>query len=72
MRYSKHYCTACRRHFSLQAPGLAPASGKYTFAMRELAIRGMSAGKTLEKVGAALRVPPTTIYDWREHNAATA
>lgn len=72
VRYSKHYCPMCRRHFSLQIPGLAPASGKYTYAMRALAVKGRKAGTTLEKLAVSIRVPATTIHDWRGSHAKTA
>lgn len=64
VEYSKHYCSDCRRHFSVNDPDLVPKHGRYSMAIRREAIRLFTAGKTIAAVSERLQVPLATIHDW--------
>ena len=69
--YSKHYCTKCRKHFSLPMEHLAQPSGRFTNRVRRTAM-GMvlDLSMTLEKASQRMRqkyyvhVPATTLHEW--------
>lgn len=71
VKYSKHYCVRCRRHFSLPMDHLAPPSGRFTNRVHRTAV-GLVIKQclTLKKASQRMRqkyhvhVPPTTIHDW--------
>ena len=69
--YSKHYCTTCRRHFSLPMEHLALPSGRFTNRVRRTAVDLVTKQDlTLEKATKRMElkyhvhVPPTTLHDW--------
>lgn len=70
--YSKHFCTTCRKHFSLPMEHLALPSARFTNRVRRTAVELVSRGDlTLEKATRMMwekylvMVPPTTIHDWK-------
>ncbi|MDR0868704.1 MAG: hypothetical protein LBP75_09595 [Planctomycetota bacterium] len=69
--YSKHFCSTCRRHFSLPMDHLALPSGRFTNRVRRTAVDLVNKQDlTLEKATFQMRqkyhvhVPPTTLHDW--------
>jgi len=71
LRYSKHYCEACRRNFSVSAGHIAPRGSRFSYRVRRTAISLVSGdGMTLEQASRRMRqrhfvnVPLTTIHDW--------
>jgi transposase-like protein len=72
IRYSKHYCPACRKHFSLGIPGLAQKCGRYSLALKAEALGMVRAGITFERIAEILHVPATTIHEWSKADVVPA
>ena len=71
VKYSKHYCVKCRRHFSQPMDHLAMPSVRFTNRVRRTAVDlVMKQAMTLEKATQRMRqkyhvhIPPTTLHDW--------
>jgi transposase len=71
VKYSKHYCIDCKRHFSLPMDHLAKPYGRFTNRVRRLAVDLIiKDSMTLEKASLFMKkkyfvdVPMTTIHDW--------
>ncbi len=69
--YSKHYCSKCRKHFSLPMEHIAQPSGRFTNRVRRTAVAlVLKQAMTLEKATVRMRqkyhvhIPPTTLHDW--------
>lgn len=69
--HTKHFCPVCRKHFSVQVPGV-DAGSRYTQRVKELAVSLVRKNEMTFRTAAAVlqkqywvRVPPTTIHDWR-------
>lgn len=71
-RYSKHYCPACRKHFSLSIPGLAKKCDRYSLPLKAEALDMVRAGKTLARVAETLRIPPATVHEWSKADVVPA
>ena len=57
--YSQHYCSACRKYFSVDTADLAPPGGRYTHRVMALAVR------TVVEDGFAYRNASWRL--WRDH-----
>lgn len=71
VRYSKHYCEKCRKHFSVDTSFLAPPSGRFTHRVRKTSVDFVrKQGLTIERAVQRMRqryyvhIPPTTLHDW--------
>lgn len=69
--YSKHYCEACRRHFSLPMEHLAAPKAHFTNRVRRAAVdMVLRNAMSLEEASRRMRgryyvhVPVTTLHDW--------
>lgn len=76
VRYSKHYCLACAKHFSMPMDHLAPPTARYTNRVRAVAVDLVQrCGLTLCAASFRMRkkyhveVPPSTINGWEKERA---
>jgi transposase len=71
VKYTKHYCSNCKKHFSLSMEHLAKKNGRFTNKVRRTAVDLVtSQSMTLEKATIYMNqryhvlVPMTTLHDW--------
>ena len=64
VKFSKHWCANCRRHFSICDRGFVGKGRLYTNSFRRAALQMMETGKTCKAVAQALGFPLNTLWEW--------